>query len=138
VLPLHAPNGEDYYLGLFLIGAYQEILGDMHNLFGDTNTVHVSISPTGGYYLEQVVTGDTVTDVLQYVNYSRADLVARLRRALEDALRAKRLTLEESGHLLKIYEAGLSGYTYLEGSRDLEGHLFQSYSRPLPSAVHQP
>lgn len=138
VLPLHAPNGEDYYLGFFLIGAYQEILGDMHNLFGDTNTVHVSISPKGGYYLEQVVTGDTVTDVLQYVNYSRTDLVARLRRALEDALRAKRLTLEESGHLLKIYEAGLSGYTYLEGSRDLEGHLFQSYPRPLPSAVHQP
>jgi arginine decarboxylase len=109
----------------------------MHNLFGDTNTVHVSISPKGGYYLEQVVTGDTVTDVLQYVNYSRTDLVARLRRALEDALRAKRLTLEESGHLLKIYEAGLSGYTYLEGSRDLEGHVFQPYPRPLPSAVHQ-
>lgn len=119
VLPLHTPNGEDYYLGFFLVGAYQEILGDLHNLFGDTNTVHVAIAPHGGYHLEQVVAGDTVTDVLQYVSYSRADLVARLRRAIEDALRAKRLTLEESGYLLKIYETGLSGYTYLAGAKDM-------------------
>lgn len=129
VLPLHAANGEDYYLGFFLVGAYQEILGDMHNLFGDTNTVHVSIAPTGGYYLEQVVAGDTVTDVLQYVSYSRVDLVARLRRAIEIALRAKRLTLEESGHLLKIYEAGLSSYTYLQSTKDV-------LTRPCDATPH--
>lgn len=113
VLPLHALNGGDYYLGFFLVGAYQEILGDLHNLFGDTNTVHVSMARNGGYHLEEVVTGDTVTDVLQYVSYSRADLVARLRQAVEKALRAQRLTFDESGHLLKIYEQGLAGYTYL-------------------------
>jgi arginine decarboxylase len=118
VLPLHAMNGEDYYLGFFLVGAYQEILGDLHNLFGDTNAVHVSLAAHGDYHLERVMTGDTVTDVLQYVNYSREDLVARLRHAIEDALRAKRLTLEESRHLLHIYEAGLTGYTYLKTEKD--------------------
>ena len=114
VLQLHAPNGADYYLGFFLVGAYQEILGDLHNLFGDTNTVHVSIAPNGEYHIEAVVSGDTVTDVLEYVSYSREDLLARLRRSIECALRAKRLTLEESRQLLKIYETGLSSYTYLE------------------------
>jgi arginine decarboxylase len=117
VLPLHQLNRDDYYLGFFLVGAYQEILGDLHNLFGDTNTVHVSISPHGHYHLEEVVTGDTVTDVLQYVSYSRSDLVARLRRAIEEALRAGRLTLEASGHLMRIYEDGLSGYTYLQAKK---------------------
>ena len=114
VLQLHAPNGADYYLGFFLVGAYQEILGDLHNLFGDTNTVHVSIAPNGEYHIEAVVSGDTVTDVLEYVSYSREDLLARLRRSIECALRAKRLTLEESRQLLRIYETGLSSYTYLE------------------------
>jgi arginine decarboxylase len=92
-------------------------LGDLHNLFGDTNTVHVSISSNGRYHLEEVVTGDTVTDVLEYVSYSRSDLVARLRRSIEEALQAGRLTLEASGHLLRIYEDGLSGYTYLQEKR---------------------
>jgi arginine decarboxylase len=118
VLPLHALNGGDYYLGFFLVGAYQEILGDLHNLFGDTNTVHVSMARNGGYHLKEVVTGDTVTDVLQYVSYSRTDLVARLRQAVEKALRAQRLTLDESRHLLKIYEQGLAGYTYLGTAKE--------------------
>ena len=118
VLPLHTMNGEDYYLGFFLVGAYQEILGDLHNLFGDTNTVHVSLAAHGDYHLERVMTGDTVTEVLQYVSYSREDLVARLRHAIENALRAKRLTLAESRHLLHIYEAGLAGYTYLKAEKD--------------------
>jgi arginine decarboxylase len=114
VLQLHAPNGEDYYLGFFLVGAYQEILGDLHNLFGDTNTVHVVIGPNGSYHLDRVVAGDTVTEVLHYANYSRDDLLARLRRSIETALRSGRITLEASRHLLKIYEAGLASYTYLE------------------------
>ena len=114
VIRLHAPTGEDYYLGFFLVGAYQEILGDLHNLFGDTNTVHVFIGPSGEYHLDRVVAGDTVTDVLNYANYSRDDLVARLRRSIERALRAGRMPLESSRHLLGIYESGLASYTYLE------------------------
>jgi arginine decarboxylase len=113
VLELHPLQNGEYYLGIFLVGAYQEILGDLHNLFGDTNTVHVSLSPNGEYHLERVVTGDTVTDVLQYVSYSRDELLTRLRSSIERALRANRITLEESRYLLKIYEAGLTSYTYL-------------------------
>ena len=113
VLELHPLQNREYYLGFFLVGAYQEILGDLHNLFGDTNTVHVSLSPNGEYHLERVVTGDTVTDVLQYVSYSRDELLTRLRSSIERALRANRITLEESRHLLKIYETGLTSYTYL-------------------------
>ncbi|HTQ80688.1 MAG TPA: biosynthetic arginine decarboxylase [Thermoanaerobaculia bacterium] len=115
VLELHPfTAGEPYYLGVFLVGAYQEILGDLHNLFGDTNTVHVSLDPEEGYVIQDVVPGDSVTDVLRYVRYTKNDLVSRVRRATETAVRAKRLTLEESRHLLRRYEAGLSGYTYLE------------------------
>ena len=114
VLELHPVNGHDYYLGVFLIGAYQEILGDLHNLFGNTNTVHVSLAAGGGYQIEHVVTGDTVTDVLKYVSYAREDLVARVRRATEEAIRAKRMTLEETRQLLRSYENGMYGYTYLE------------------------
>jgi arginine decarboxylase len=114
VIELHPMTGDDYYLGVFLVGAYQEILGDLHNLFGDTNTLHVSMSASGGYHIEHVVQGDTVTDVLKYVAYDRDDLLARMRRAAETALRAKRITLEESRRLLRMYEEGLAGYTYLE------------------------
>jgi arginine decarboxylase len=114
VLELHPLNGEKYYLAVFLVGAYQEILGDLHNLFGDTNTVHVSLAANGEYRLERIVAGDTVTDVLQYVSYSRNELLSRLHGAVERALRTKRITLEESRHLLKIYEVGLASYTYLD------------------------
>ena len=115
VLELHPlVPGQEYYLGIFLVGAYQEILGDLHNLFGDTNTVHVTLDEGGGYRIEHVETGDTVTDVLRYVSYSRDELVQRVRRAAEDAMRAKRMTIEETRQLLKMYEDGLSGYTYLE------------------------
>ncbi|HEY2903311.1 MAG TPA: biosynthetic arginine decarboxylase [Polyangia bacterium] len=116
VLELHPVNGQDYYLGVFLIGAYQEILGDLHNLFGNTNTVHVSLAAGGGYQIEHVVTGDTVTDVLKYVSYAREDLVARVRRFAEMAVRANRMTLEETRSMLRMYEEGLAGYTYLERS----------------------
>jgi arginine decarboxylase len=117
VLELHPINGgQDYYLGIFLIGAYQEILGDLHNLFGNTNTVHVSLAEGGGYQIEHVVTGDTVTDVLKYVSYSREELVARVRRFAELAVRANRMSLEETRSMLRMYEEGLAGYTYLERS----------------------
>jgi arginine decarboxylase len=115
VLELHPYQpGQDYHVGIFLVGAYQEILGDLHNLFGDTNTVHVSLSEGGGYYIEHVIEGDTVSDVLKYVSYDKDDLLARVRRSVEIALKNQRLTLLESRQLLKLYDEGLSGYTYLE------------------------
>ena len=116
VLELHPVNGQDYFLGVFLIGAYQEILGDLHNLFGNTNTVHVSLANGGGYQIEHVVTGDTVNDVLKYVSYAREDLVARVRRFAELAVRGGRMSLEETRSMLRLYEEGLAGYTYLERS----------------------
>jgi arginine decarboxylase len=116
VLELHPlVPGQDYYLGMFLVGAYQEILGDLHNLFGDTNTVHVSLDDASGYKIDHVVAGDTVTDVLHYVSYSKDELVSRVRRAAEAAMRQKRMTIEESRQLLRMFEGGLAGYTYLEG-----------------------
>ena len=111
-LPLHPVNGGPYYVATFLVGAYQEILGDLHNLFGDTDAVHVKID--GDHYrVEHVVEGDSVAEVLSYVQYSKDDLVSRVRRAMEEALRERRLTPAESGRLMRRYEEGLEGYTYL-------------------------
>ncbi len=114
VLELHPPQGEDYYIGMFLTGAYQEILGDMHNLFGDTNAVHVSIGEDGRYQIEHVIKGDTIAEVLGFVQYKSGDLVERLRRVAERAVRTGRISLEESAYLIRRYEQGLTGYTYLQ------------------------
>jgi arginine decarboxylase len=111
-LELHPPNGEAYLIGTFLVGAYQEILGDLHNLFGDTDAVHVKMDGDD-YRVEHVVEGDSVAEVLAYVQYSKDDLISRVRRAVEAALREKRLTMAEAGRLMKRYEEGLEGYTYL-------------------------
>jgi len=113
-LQLHTFDGGNYYLGAFLLGAYQEILGDMHNLFGDTNAVHVRLGPTGEVMLDSVIKGDTVREVLNYVQFTSDSLVMQLRRDVEAALREGRLTYEESGALCRFYEEGLHGYTYLE------------------------
>jgi arginine decarboxylase len=107
---------EPYLIGMFLLGAYQEILGDMHNLFGDTNVVHVDMD-NGKPRLTHVVRGDRVQEVLSYVEYFEGDLLARLRRSIEAALAADRLTFEESALLQKRYEKGLAGYTYLSETR---------------------
>ncbi len=112
-LELHAFDGRPYYLGVFLVGAYQEILGDLHNLFGDTNAVHIALTESG-YRVANVVEGDSVTEVLGYVQYSKQYLVQRLRQSIEEALGKNLLTLEESALLMKRYDEGLSGYTYLE------------------------
>ena len=114
VLELHPFNGQPYYLGAFLLGAYQEILGDLHNLFGDTNAVHVSFDDAGEINLDAVIKGDTVREVLNYVQYSAEELTGRLRKDVERAVRAGKISLEESRQLLRFYEAGLEGYTYLE------------------------
>ena len=113
-LALHPFTGDPYYLGVFLVGAYQEILGDLHNLFGDTHAVHVSLDQNGGVVLESVIKGDTVREVLDYVEFDADTLVRKLRDSVENAVRENRMDLEESGRLLRFYEDGLHGYTYLE------------------------
>jgi len=114
-LPLHPFNGSEYYLGAFLIGAYQEILGDLHNLFGDTNAVHVSLNGNGEIILDNVIKGDTVREVLDYVQFRAESLLGQFRKDVESALREGKIGYEESGRLLRFYEEGLNGYTYLEG-----------------------
>jgi arginine decarboxylase len=106
-------HGERYILGMFLTGAYQEILGDLHNLFGDTNAVHLRLSPNGtGYEVTDLVHGDTVTEVLNYVQFRAADLLTTFRRKVSNA---KTLTRQEANAFIADYVAGLEGYTYLEG-----------------------
>lgn len=113
-LPLHAVNGEAYYLGTFLVGAYQEILGDLHNLLGDTHAVHVRVNNENQPVLEAVIRGDTVKEVLDYVQFNARDLLEQFRRDVETAVLQGKIGYEESGRLLKFYEDGLYGYTYLE------------------------
>jgi len=113
-LELHPFKDQPYYLGAFLLGAYQEILGDLHNLFGDTNAVHVRLDENGEIVLDGVVKGDTVREVLAYVQYNADELLNQLRKDVERAVRANRITVQESRQLLLFYENGLEGYTYLE------------------------
>jgi arginine decarboxylase len=113
-LQLHPFTGQPYYLGTFLLGAYQEILGDLHNLFGDTNAVHVSLDETGEVNLDTVIKGNTVREVLAYVQYAADQLTAQMRKDVERAVRGGLISLEESRQLLGFYESGLDGYTYLE------------------------
>lgn len=106
---------EPYYLGVFLLGAYQEILGDLHNLLGDTHAVHISFDDTGVWEVDEVIEGDTVEEVLSYVQYDIEDMKKAMRLDVEAACRQGRLTLSEGKSLLKFYDDGLEGYTYLEG-----------------------
>ena len=115
-IDLHAWNGQPYYVGIFLVGAYQEILGDLHNLFGDTDAVHVRLDPERGYAVEHLVEGDAISDVLSYVEYDRRALSEKVRRTLEKALREGRISIEDSARLRKNYDEGLAGYTYLGGN----------------------
>ncbi|MBM3776909.1 MAG: biosynthetic arginine decarboxylase [Acidimicrobiia bacterium] len=114
-LPLHEVGGEPYYLGVFLVGAYQEILGDLHNLFGDTHAVHVRLDESGVARLDTLIKGDTVREVLDYVEFDADTLLGKLRTDVETAVRAGLVDYEGAGQLLRFYEDGLSGYTYLEG-----------------------
>jgi arginine decarboxylase len=104
---------QPYYMGVFLVGAYQEILGDLHNLFGDTDAVHITIT-NAGYTVDHVVEGDTVTEVLSYVQYHRPELIESIRKASEDSILRGTITKQEARLLMRHYEEGLSGYTYLE------------------------
>jgi arginine decarboxylase len=107
-------EGEPYYLGTFLVGAYQETLGDLHNLFGDPHVVHIRLHESAGWCIERVVRGDTAREVLSYVQYEPARLAASLAEDCEHAVRQGRITVAESRRLLRFYEAELGGYTYLE------------------------
>ncbi len=107
-------DNKPYYLGVFLVGAYQEILGDLHNLFGDAHAVHVRVDEAGEWMLEEVVVGDTVRDVLGYVHYEPMLLLKGIRREVESAIRRKILTVAEGKELLSNIVLGLDGYTYLE------------------------
>ncbi|MEL6459029.1 MAG: biosynthetic arginine decarboxylase [Cyanobacteria bacterium J06636_27] len=113
ILELHPfKAGEPYYLGMFLNGAYQEIMGNLHNLFGDTNTVHIQLTPKG-YQIKHVVKGDTMSEVVGYVQYDVEDMVERIRQRCEEALEQNQITIAQSQRLLQTYEQSLSRYTYL-------------------------
>ena len=114
VLPLHAlKKNEPYYLGVFLVGAYQEILGDMHNLFGDTNAAHISVKD-GKYHIDQIFDGETVEEVLDYVQYNPKKLVRQLEQWVTKSVKQGKISLEEGKEFLNNYRSGLYGYTYLE------------------------
>src|SRR5688572_2161395 len=108
-LPLHTVNGDPYYLGVFLVEAYQEILDDLHNLFGDTHAVHVSLDDRGSVVLDAVIKGDTVKKVLDYVEFSADKLVRKLRNDVKLAVRQGKISYEESDQLLEFYEQSLDG-----------------------------
>ncbi len=113
-LPVHPlKSREPYYLGVFLVGAYQEILGDLHNLFGDTNAVHVSVDKDG-YKIDQVIDGETVAEVLEYVQYNSKKMVRTVESWVTTSVKAGIITLEEGKEFLSNYRSGLYGYTYLE------------------------
>ena len=113
-LPVHSvKKGEPYYLGVFLVGAYQEILGDMHNLFGDTNAVHISVYEDR-YEIDRVIDGETVAEVLDYVEYNPKKLVRNVETWVTASMKAGKITPEEGRELLSNYRSGLYGYTYLE------------------------
>ncbi len=113
-LPVHPlRQGEPYYIGVFLVGAYQEILGDMHNLFGDTNAVHISCYKDR-WEIEQVIDGETVAEVLDYVQFSPKKLVRNVEGWVTKAMKEGRITPEEGREFLSTYRSGLYGYTYLE------------------------
>ena len=113
-LPLHPYDGSPYYLGAFLLGAYQEILGDLHNLFGDTNAAHISQDEDGQVVVENIIKGDSVNEVLHYVQFNGRELIDRLQAAVDAAIREGRIDHKQAGAFVHFYEEALNGYTYLE------------------------
>lgn len=113
-LPLHSLDGSPYRLGFFLVGAYQEILGDLHNLFGDTHAAQVRLGPDSSHTIERFETGDTVSDVLSYVHFSAEQLQQTIHQAANEALKTGRMSADQHDLLVKTYDEGLQGYTYFE------------------------
>ncbi|TWJ13386.1 arginine decarboxylase [Geobacter argillaceus] len=113
-LPLHKMRkDEDYYIGFFLIGAYQEILGDLHNLFGDTNAVHITFNKKTGYMIDTVINGDACWESLKYVQYKGPEILKRVREHLEKGVAKRLVSIEESSHFIELLDRTLLGYTYL-------------------------
>lgn len=113
-LPVHAVNSkESYYIGAFMVGAYQEILGDLHNLFGDTNAIHVSVKDDT-FVIDQVIDGETVAEVLDYVQYNSKKMVRAVEMWVTSSVKSGKITIEEGKEFLSTYRSGLYGYTYLE------------------------
>jgi arginine decarboxylase len=113
-LPIHKIRiGEDYYIGFFLIGAYQEILGDMHNLFGDTNAVHITFNKKTGYMIDTVINGDACWESLKYVQYKGPEILKRVREHLEKGVSQRKVSIEECSHFIELLDRTLLGYTYL-------------------------
>jgi arginine decarboxylase len=113
-LPIHRIRADEcYYLGFFMVGAYQEILGDRHNLFGDTNAVHITFSKKAHYKIESVIDGDTVMQSLKYVQYDLNEMVRRVRQDLEASVEAREISIEESSRFLEMLEKSFHSYTYL-------------------------
>ncbi len=113
-LPVHAVNSkESYYIGAFMVGAYQEILGDLHNLFGDTNAIHVSVKDDT-FVIDQVIDGETVAEVLDYVQYNSKKMVRAVEIWVTSSVKSGKITIEEGKEFLSTYRSGLYGYTYLE------------------------
>jgi arginine decarboxylase len=114
-LPVHPLNeGEEYYLGTFLMGAYQETLGDIHNLFGDTHIVSVRLHNDGSFDILKEIGGDSVADVLSYVQYKPDALFEKMRASAEDGVKSAQITLRERQDFLRLFRATLNGYTYFE------------------------
>ncbi|MBU1109574.1 MAG: biosynthetic arginine decarboxylase [Candidatus Riflebacteria bacterium] len=114
-LPLHnLKTYEPYYLGVFMVGAYQEILGDLHNLFGDTNAVHITVNDDGSYDIDKIIDGETVADVLDYVQFNAKKLVRTMETWVAASVKEGKITIVEGKEFLAIYRSGLYGYTYLE------------------------
>ena len=113
-LPLHKiKKDEDYYIGFFLIGAYQEILGDLHNLFGDTNAVHITFNKRTGYMIDTVINGDACWESLKYVQYKGPEILKRVREHIEKGVAQRKVSIEESSHFIELLDRTLLGYTYL-------------------------
>ncbi|HPQ19749.1 MAG TPA: biosynthetic arginine decarboxylase, partial [bacterium] len=113
-LPVHKINeNENYYIGFFLIGAYQEILGDLHNLFGDTNAVHITFNKKTGYNIVNIILGDAIGKTLNYVQYNQYDILKNIRENLEKNVQKQKITIEESTHFYELIEQNLKTYTYL-------------------------
>jgi arginine decarboxylase len=106
-------SDQPYYIGIFLVGAYQECLGNLHNLFGDTNAVHVDVAESGQPRITSIVEGDTIKEVLSYVQYSGDDLISRLNSSIDHAVRRGTMSAEDSAKFMQRYKESLGGYTYL-------------------------
>jgi arginine decarboxylase len=107
-------HGEDYIIGVFLVGAYQETLGDLHNLFGDTHVLSITIDEDGEIQLTREISGDSVADVLSYIEYEPAVLLEQIRTLAEQGVREKKVTTKQRKEIMNAFEEGMRGYTYFE------------------------